>query len=68
MPAATAAKKKVKELKVLDPKAAQNMSILLGASLKSLSFADVRLMILKCDDSSLGNSVLEALLRYITIS
>ena len=47
-------KKKVKELKVIDPKASQNLGILLNSSLKGMSFEDLRASILACDDSSLG--------------
>ena len=47
-------KKRVKELKVIDPKASQNFGILLNSSLKGLSFEELRILILKCDDSSLS--------------
>ena len=40
-------KKKTKELKVLDPRAAQNLSILLGGALKHISYEDLRKCILR---------------------
>ncbi len=42
-------KKRTKELKVLDPKAAQNLSILLGGALKHISYEELRRCILRCD-------------------
>jgi diaphanous 2 len=56
--------KKVKDLKVLDGKAAQNISILLGGSLKHMSYADVRKCILHCDDSVITDNVLQQLITY----
>ncbi|KAJ4443300.1 hypothetical protein ANN_04968 [Periplaneta americana] len=56
--------KKVKDLKVLDGKAAQNISILLGGSLKHMSYADVRKCILRCDDSVITDNVLQQLITY----
>lgn len=57
--------KKVKDLKVLDGKAAQNISILLGGSLKHLSYSDVKRCILRCDDSVLTDNVLQQLINYL---
>lgn len=57
--------KKVKELKVLDGKAAQNISILLGGSLKHMTYSKVKSCILKCDDTVLTGSVLEQLIQYL---
>jgi len=56
--------KKVKNLKVLDGKTAQNISILLGGSLKHLSYADVRRCILQCDNSVITYNVLQQLINY----
>jgi Formin Homology 2 Domain. len=56
--------KKVKNLKVLDSKAAQNISILLGGSLKHLSYTDVRRCILQCDSSVITDNVLQQLITY----
>ncbi|XP_059482585.1 protein diaphanous isoform X2 [Neocloeon triangulifer] len=57
--------KKIKDLKVLDGKAAQNLSILLGGSLKHLSYEDVKRCILRCDIESLPDSVLQQLISYL---
>ena len=54
----------MKNLKVLDGKTAQNISILLGGSLKHMSYADVRRCILKCDDSVITDNVLQQLITY----
>jgi len=59
------ASKKFKELKVLDGKAAQNLSILLGGSLKYMTYEDIKHSILHCDESVLSDSVLQQLIQYI---
>jgi len=56
--------KKVKNLKVLDGKTAQNISILIGGSLKHLSYVDVRRCILLCDNSVITYNVLQQLINY----
>ncbi|XP_049792914.1 protein diaphanous isoform X1 [Schistocerca nitens] len=57
--------KKVKDLKVLDGKVAQNISILLGGSLKHLSYEEVKKCILRCDETVLTDSVVEQLIAYL---
>ncbi|XP_047513253.1 protein diaphanous isoform X7 [Pieris napi] len=57
--------KKVKDLKVLDSKAAQNLSILLGGSLKHMSYEHIRTCILKCDTTVLTANVLDLLIQYL---
>ncbi|KAK9884199.1 hypothetical protein WA026_005154 [Henosepilachna vigintioctopunctata] len=57
--------KKVKELKVLDSKSAQNISILLGGSLKHMDYDEIKRCILRCDDSVLTESVIEQLIQYL---
>jgi len=57
--------KKVRSLKVLEPKASQNLSILLGGSLKHLSYNDVKRAVLKCDDTILKGNVLDQLINYL---
>lgn len=57
--------KKVKALRVLDGKSAQNLSILLGGSLKHLSYKDVKKCILRCDFNILSASILEQLINYL---
>ncbi|XP_063219909.1 protein diaphanous-like [Bacillus rossius redtenbacheri] len=56
--------RKVKDLKVLDSKVAQNLSILLGGSLKHLSYDEVKESILRCDNK-LDPNVLEQLISYL---
>ena len=58
-------KKKTKELKVLDGKAAQNLSVILGGALKHISYADLRKCILRCDTSVLTENLLQSLIQYL---
>ena len=58
-------KKKTKELKVLDAKAAQNLSVVLGGALKHISYADLRKCILRCDTSVLTENLLHSLIQYL---
>uniref|UniRef100_A0A8D8WRH5 Protein diaphanous homolog 3 n=2 Tax=Cacopsylla melanoneura TaxID=428564 RepID=A0A8D8WRH5_9HEMI len=57
--------KRVKALKILDSKAAQNLSILLGGSLKHYKYEQVKLAILRCDTNILSGNVLEQLISYL---
>ncbi|XP_058447723.1 protein diaphanous [Malaya genurostris] len=57
--------KKNIDLRVLDGKAAQNLLILLGGSLKHLSHEQIRTCLLRCDTTVLGPSVLQQLIQYI---
>ncbi|OWR49401.1 putative Diaphanous, partial [Danaus plexippus plexippus] len=57
--------KKAKDLKVLDSKAAQNLSILLGGSLKHLSYEHIKTCILRCDTTVLNANVLDLLIQYL---
>ncbi|XP_031331598.1 protein diaphanous isoform X3 [Photinus pyralis] len=61
----TGSLKKVKELKVLDGKVAQNISILLGGSLKHMPYDDIKKCILICDNTVLTQSILEQLIQYL---
>ena len=61
----TGGKKKSKELKVLDGKAAQNLSVILGGALKHISYADLRKCILRCDTSVLTENLLQSLIQYL---
>ncbi|XP_078323555.1 protein diaphanous homolog 2-like isoform X6 [Crassostrea virginica] len=56
-------KKKAKELKVLDPKSAQNLSILLG-SIK-VPFSEIKRRILEVDEENLNTAIIEQLIRYM---
>lgn len=53
------------ELRVLDSKTAQNMSILLGGSMKHLSYGHIKSCLLRCDLSVLSSNVLEQLIQYL---
>lgn len=57
--------KKVRNLRVLDSKAAQNISILLGGSLKHMSYEDIRTSLLRCDMQMLTGNVLDLLIQYL---
>ncbi|CAG9131742.1 unnamed protein product [Plutella xylostella] len=57
--------KKVKDLKVLDSKAAQNLSILLGGSLKHMAYDHIKMCILTCDTKVLNGNVLDLLIQYL---
>ncbi|XP_062531372.1 protein diaphanous isoform X2 [Bombyx mori] len=57
--------KKVRDLKVLDSKAAQNLSILLGGSLKHMSYSHIRTCVLRCDTTVLTGNVLDLLIQYL---
>ncbi|XP_063228086.1 protein diaphanous-like isoform X2 [Bacillus rossius redtenbacheri] len=63
--AAGPGRKKAKQLKVLDGKTAQNLSILLGGLLKQRSHADIRTAVLRCDEQVLSASVLQLLVSYL---
>lgn len=55
--------KKVKELKVLDAKSAQNLMILLGSV--KISPSDMRKYILRIDEQQLNDAILQQLIRYM---
>ena len=57
--------KKSKSLKVLDPKAAQNLSILLAGPVKHISYEELRKCILRCDHTVLTEDLLQGLIQYI---
>lgn len=57
--------KKVKELKVLDGKSAQNISILLGGSLKHMSYDEIKKALLRCDEQILSENVTEQLIQVL---
>lgn len=61
----TQTSKKNIDLRVLDGKAAQNLSILLGGSLKHLSYDQIRVCLLRCDTSILSSNVLQQLMQYL---
>ncbi|XP_044261332.1 protein diaphanous isoform X1 [Tribolium madens] len=57
--------KKVKEMKVLDGKTAQNILILLNGSLKHMSYDEITKCLLRCDDKVLTENVTEQLIQYL---
>lgn len=61
----TTMKKNVVDLRVLDGKSAQNISILLGGSLKHLSHEQIKLCILRCDTSIINPNVIQQLIQYL---
>uniref|UniRef100_A0A8D0G2G2 Diaphanous related formin 3 n=1 Tax=Strix occidentalis caurina TaxID=311401 RepID=A0A8D0G2G2_STROC len=56
-------KKRIKELKVLDPKIAQNLSIFLGSF--RVPYEDIRMMILEVDETQLSESVVQNLIKHL---
>lgn len=58
-------KKTVAELRILDGKTAQNLSILLGGSLKHLSYEKIKLCILRCDTTVLDSNILQQLMQLL---
>merc|ERR1719259_1259059 len=64
-PGAASGKKKQRELRVLDPKSAQNLSIMLSGPVKHLSYEELKICILKCDTEVLTENLLQALIQYI---
>ncbi|KAK2576918.1 hypothetical protein KPH14_005539 [Odynerus spinipes] len=61
----SATMKKVKDLKVLDSKAAQNISILLGGTLKHMSYEDVKACLFRCDGPVISDNILQGLIQYL---
>ncbi|XP_011299550.1 protein diaphanous isoform X4 [Fopius arisanus] len=57
--------KKVKDLKVLDGKAAQNILILLGGTLKHMSYEEVKSCLLRCEGPVISDNVLQGLIQYL---
>lgn len=55
----------MKDLKVLDGKAAQNISILLGGTLKHMPYADVKTCLLRCEGPVISDNILQGLLQYL---
>ena len=56
---------KTRELKVLDGKSAQNLSILLSGSLKHLSYSEICDCILECNDEKLSSNQISQLIQYM---
>ncbi|KFV59721.1 Protein diaphanous 3, partial [Tyto alba] len=56
-------KKRIKELKVLDPKIAQNLSIFLGSF--RVPYEDIKMMILEVDETHLSESMIQNLIKHL---
>ncbi|CAG9862213.1 unnamed protein product [Phyllotreta striolata] len=57
--------KRVKELRILDGKTAQNISILLGGTLKHMSYDEIKRALLRCDEEILTGNTIEQLVQYL---
>ncbi|XP_009999183.1 PREDICTED: protein diaphanous homolog 3 [Chaetura pelagica] len=56
-------KKRIKELKVLDPKIAQNLSIFLGSF--RVPYEEIKRMILEVDETQLSESMVQNLIKHL---
>ncbi|XP_065600079.1 protein diaphanous homolog 3 [Cyrtonyx montezumae] len=56
-------KKRIKELKVLDPKIAQNLSIFLGSF--RVPYEEIKMMILQIDETQLSESMIQNLIKHL---
>lgn len=61
----TTLKKNVIGLRVLDSKAAQNISILLGGSLKHMPYDEIKNYLYKCDTKVLTQNIVHQLMQYL---
>ena len=50
---------------VLDGKAAQNLAILLAGSMKHMTYDEIRLAVLRCDESVLTSSLVDQMIQYV---
>lgn len=57
--------KKIKDLKVLDSKAAQNISILLGGTLKHMPYVEVKRCLFRCEGPVISDNILQGLIQYL---
>nr|XP_034972019.1 protein diaphanous homolog 3 [Zootoca vivipara] len=56
-------KKRIKELKILDPRIAQNLSIFLGYF--RVPYEEIKMMILEIDEAQLSESMLQNLIKHL---
>ncbi|CAK9831241.1 Protein diaphanous homolog 3 [Anthophora retusa] len=61
----SAPSKKVKDLKVLDGKTAQNILILLNGTLKHVPYEEVKSCLLKCEGPVVSDNILQGLIQYL---
>lgn len=59
--------KKAKELKIIDGKTAQNISILLTGNLKYMKYDDIKKCIFKCDEEILTETIVDRLIQVLLI-
>ncbi|XP_029156307.1 protein diaphanous isoform X2 [Nylanderia fulva] len=57
--------KKIKDLKVLDSRAAQNISILLGGTLKHMPYVEVKRCLFRCEGPVISDNILQGLIQYL---
>ncbi|KAH8317801.1 hypothetical protein KR074_010718, partial [Drosophila pseudoananassae] len=57
--------KKNVDLRVLDGKTAQNLAIMMGGSLKHLSYEQIKICLLRCDTAILSSTILQQLIQYL---
>ncbi|XP_014210886.1 protein diaphanous isoform X2 [Copidosoma floridanum] len=57
--------KKVKDLKVLDGKTAQNILILLNGTLKHVPYEEVKNCLLRCEGPVINDNILQGLIQYL---
>lgn len=57
--------KKVKDLKVLDSKVAQNICILLGGTLKHMPYIEVKRCLFRCEGPVISDNILQGLIQYL---
>lgn len=55
----------MKDLKVLDSKAAQNILILLGGTLKHMPYTDVKTCLFRCEGPVISDNILQGLIQYL---
>ncbi|XP_070165092.1 protein diaphanous isoform X2 [Polyergus mexicanus] len=61
----SATTKKVKDLKVLDSKVAQNICILLGGTLKHMPYIEVKRCLFRCEGPVISDNILQGLIQYL---
>ncbi|XP_031777153.1 protein diaphanous isoform X5 [Nasonia vitripennis] len=61
----SAPSKKVKDLKVLDGKSAQNILILINGTLKHMSYDEVKTCLLRCEGPVIHDNILQGLIQYL---
>ncbi|XP_011685321.1 PREDICTED: protein diaphanous isoform X2 [Wasmannia auropunctata] len=57
--------KKVKDLKVLDGKTAQNILILLNGTLKHMPYVEVKRCLFRCEGPVISDNILQGLIQYL---